>query len=321
MIGNFTMVISFSPCNKYGLKNGNKREKENVIIQPTSFYENKRVSYGDIPNKSRRRMKIRVIWFLLLIMFSSMVVILFFLIQTPQIDFIFQKQKLNYRKQNSSSTGIYVTDVSEIVEEAMPFMVAITSKSLIGGTYSGSGIIIGKNSAELMILTNYHVIEQAVELFAKFVNQKEFTVTVKGVSKEYDLAVLVISIGELDQDTLHSIKVAPIGYSRDLKVGSGVIAIGNVLGYGQSVTTGIISAVDQEVVMDEHSYKMIQTDAAINFGNSGGALLNSKGEVIGINSFKFSPDEYSSVRVEGIGLAIPITDVSGIITKLMNGEN
>lgn len=296
---------------------------ENLVIKPISFYENKELRYGHRPKKKKR--KLNCLYFIIVFLIIIVVIMCFF-IRRDMFYSILDNTKLNYSTRDKSADKIYLTDVSKIVEEAMPFVVAITNKSLVSGEVSdekysygsGSGIIIGKNSTELMILTNYHVIENTEDLVVEFVNGKAFQVTVKGVSQDYDLAVLSIGIDYLDQSTLSSIKVAPIGYSKDLKVGNGVIAIGNVLGSGQSVTTGIISAIDREVIINQHIYKMIQTDAAINFGNSGGALLNSRGEVIGINSFKFSEEVSSSVHVEGVGLAIPITDVSGIITKLMN---
>lgn len=305
-------------------RKNDKKGIENLVIKPISFYENKELRYGRVSKKKKHKLNSNVF---LLVILIIIVMIVFFIIQGDRFDSIIENTKLNYSTKDKTVDSIYLTDVSEIVEEAMPFVVAITNKALTnveevsGEKYSygsGSGIIIGKNNTELMILTNYHVIENTEDLIVEFVNGKAFQVTVKGVSKDYDLAVLSIGIDYLDQSTLASIKVAPIGYSKDLKVGSGVIAIGNVLGYGQSVTTGIISAIDREVVIDQHTYKMIQTDAAINSGNSGGALLNSRGEVIGINSFKFSEEASSAVHVEGIGLAIPITDVSSVITKLMN---
>ena len=237
-----------------------------------------------------------------------------------------------------ATEGVYITDVSEVVDNAMPSIVAITSKTLVrSGNYgpgyygynsgnryttgAGSGIIIGKTDTELLILTNNHVVEDAEQLSVQFINNKSVDATVKGTSSSKDVAVIAVPLKSIDDDTIKSIKIATIGSSKDLKVGQGVIAIGNALGYGQSVTTGVISALDREVTIDNVSSKMIQTDAAINGGNSGGALLNSKGEVIGINSAKYSSSGYSSsASIEGMGFAIPISDVEELINTLMNGK-
>lgn len=236
----------------------------------------------------------------------------------------------------SNFSGTYMIDVSEVVENVMPSIVAITSKTLVnsgnygpsywGGkqyaTGAGSGIIVSKSDTELLILTNKHVIEDAEQLSVKFIDDKSVDATVKGASTSKDIAIISIKLSSIDKETLNKIKIATIGNSKELKVGQGVIAIGNALGYGQSVTVGVISALDREVTIDNSSTNMIQIDAAINGGNSGGALLNSKGEVIGINSAKFSSSAYSSsASIEGMGFAIPISDVEELIKKLMNGEN
>lgn len=247
-----------------------------------------------------------------------------------------KKAELNYTTTNNKiKEGIYITDVSEVVEEVMPSIVSITSKTLVkqglfGPSYynqeeyqegAGSGIIISKNENELLILTNNHVIEGAEELSVQFVNEKSVDAKVKGTSPRKDVAVIAININDIDKDTLNSIKIATMGDSNKLKVGNGIIAIGNALGYGQSVTTGVVSALQREVEIDETKSKMIQIDAAINGGNSGGALLNSSGEVVGINSAKYSSGGLSSsASIEGMGFAIPITDVKDLITSLMNGE-
>lgn len=247
-----------------------------------------------------------------------------------------KKAELNYTTTNNKiKEGIYITDVSEVVEEVMPSIVSITSKTLVkqglfGPSYynqeeyqegAGSGIIISKNDNELLILTNNHVIEGAEELSVQFVNEKSVDAKVKGTSPRKDVAVIAININDIDKDTLNSIKIATMGDSNKLKVGNGIIAIGNALGYGQSVTTGVVSALQREVEIDETKSKMIQIDAAINGGNSGGALLNSSGEVVGINSAKYSSGGLSSsASIEGMGFAIPITDVKDLITSLMNGE-
>ena len=218
----------------------------------------------------------------------------------------------------------------------MPSIVSITSKTLVStGRYgpsffnqeqysegAGSGIIISKTDTELLILTNNHVVEGAEELSVQFVNEKSVDASIKGTSERKDVAVISVKLSNLDNDTLSKIKIATIGDSSKLKVGNGIIAIGNALGYGQSVTTGVVSALDREVTVDNTKNKMIQIDAAINGGNSGGALLNSAGEVIGINSVKYSSSgSTSSASIEGMGFAIPISDVKKLIEKLMNGSN
>lgn len=237
-------------------------------------------------------------------------------------------------KSNSNIDGIYITDVSEVVENVMPSIVAITSKTLVsngmfGPSYfgqnsysqgAGSGIIIGKTDEELLILTNNHVVEGANELSVKFIDDNSVDATIKGSTERKDIAVISVKVSSMKKETLEKIKEATIGDSSTLKVGNGVIAIGNALGYGQSVTTGVVSALNRSVTIDNYTNKMIQIDAAINGGNSGGALLNSSGEVVGINSAKYSSNSSSSASVEGMGFAIPITDVKDIINSLMNGK-
>ena len=231
--------------------------------------------------------------------------------------------------------GVVITDVSNVVENVMPSIVAITSKTLINSgmfgpsyfsqesysTGAGSGIIVSKTDKELLILTNNHVIEGASSLSVQFINEKSIDANVKGTSAARDIAIISIPLENIDEETANSIKIATIGDSNKLKVGNGVIAIGNALGYGQSVTTGVISALNRSVTIDNMKNNMIQIDAAINGGNSGGALLNSSGEVIGINSAKYSSSAYSGdASIEGMGFAIPISDVKELIEKLMNGE-
>ena len=224
------------------------------------------------------------------------------------------------------------TDVSEIVEEAMPTVVAVASTAVYqtpdygyswffgGGSQSyevpssGSGIIIGKNDTELLIVTNNHVVKDTVSLKITFVDDTAVDAAVKGTDADTDLAVISIPIDQIPQETQDKIAVARLGDSDSLKVGQGVIAIGNALGYGQSVTVGYVSALNREVqTSDGNTRVLLQTDAAINPGNSGGALLNMKGEVIGINAAK-----YSSIEVEGIGYAIPVSGVQEILDELMN---
>ena len=247
----------------------------------------------------------------------------------------------------TKSDGVYITDVSDVVDEVMPSIVAITSKTVItsgrygpsffgygygysygygnGGSYTsegaGSGVIVAENDDEIFILTNYHVVEDTTELSIKFIDDTSCDATIKGTSERKDIAIVTVKKSDVSKETLEKIKVATLGDSNSLKVGNGIIAIGNALGYGQSVTTGVVSALNREVDTDEYSQDMIQIDAAINGGNSGGALLNSKGEVVGINSAKYSSNGSSNnASVEGMGFAIPISDVEDLIKKLINGE-
>lgn len=221
-----------------------------------------------------------------------------------------------------SATGM---DVSGIVENAMPSVVSVYIKSIVEynqgffGSYeyesegSGSGIILSRTKNEIYIVTNNHVVEGAESVQVGFIDGSTYDATVKSLDPSSDLAIIVVSTDDISDDTLNAIKVATIGNSDNLKVGEQVVAIGNALGYGQSVTTGIVSAKDRQ--NSTNSIPLIQTDAAINPGNSGGALLNMKGEVVGINSSK-----YASTDVEGMGYAIPISRVTDIIDEMMNGE-
>lgn len=222
-------------------------------------------------------------------------------------------------------------DVSDVVEATMPSIVAITNESVqtvesyFFGSYemasesAGSGILIGENEEELLIATNYHVIEDAETITICFSVEEELTedaiVTgkMKGTDSARDLAVVAVEKTEIPETIQSKIKIAKLGDSEDLQVGERAIAIGNALGYGQSVTAGIISAQNRELTIDKTPQKFIQTDAAINFGNSGGALLNKNGEVIGINSAKAA-----SEGVEGMGYAIPINEAKPILEKLIS---
>lgn len=247
--------------------------------------------------------------------------------------------------KDTGSTAKGSLDVSEIVSEALPFIVSITTKSVqevqnyfgMYGMYgyapqqqeqevegSGSGIIVGKNDDELLIATNYHVVEGADTLSVAFTDGNAVEASVKGFDEERDLAVVSVSLDDVEDDTMDAVSIANIGSSDDLKVGEQVVAIGNALGYGQSVTTGIVSAKNRRMDSDNNTVtdgsddssdgvNLIQTDAAINPGNSGGALLNMKGEVVGINSAKLA-----STEVEGMGYAIAISDVTDILQNLMN---
>lgn len=210
------------------------------------------------------------------------------------------------------------TDVTEVVDEVMPAIVSITNHLTYNYYYytkeadaSGSGIIIGSNESELLVATNYHVIEDNDGITVTFADGADVAAQVKGTDATRDLAVIAVRIEDLYQETLESIAIAKMGDSDALKVGEPVIAIGNALGYGQSVTTGVVSALDREMNMDNVSGTFIQTDAAINPGNSGGALLNINGEVIGINSNKIGGS-----TVEGMGYAIPISAAKPIIEEL-----
>ena len=247
--------------------------------------------------------------------------------------------------KDTGSTAKGSLDVSEIVSEALPSIVSITTKSVqeaqnyfgMYGMYgyapqqqeqevegSGSGIIVGKNDDELLIATNYHVVEGADTLSVAFTDGNAVEASVKGFDEERDLAVVSVSLDDVEDDTMDAVSIANIGSSDDLKVGEQVVAIGNALGYGQSVTTGIVSAKNRRMDSDNNTVtdgsddssdgvNLIQTDAAINPGNSGGALLNMEGEVVGINSAKLA-----STEVEGMGYAIAISDVTDILQNLMN---
>lgn len=250
---------------------------------------------------------------------------------------------------NTSSSGVTVTDVSGVVENTMPSVVAITSKTLVessnnytqdiweyyfgGGNdrqnsyeeeAAGSGIIVDQTSTELLIVTNNHVVEGADSLKIQF-NDTESDESIdgyiKGTDSTADVAVVAVKLEDIPSDVLKNIKKATLGDSDKVKVGEGVIAIGNALGYGQSVTTGIISAKDRLVELENQKMTLLQTDAAINGGNSGGALLNANGEVIGINVAKYSSSgSSSSASVEGMGFAIPISSVKSIISNLETKE-
>lgn len=255
------------------------------------------------------------------------------------------KDKKDTKDKKTEAKGSL--DVSDIAAEAMPSVVSITTKSIqevqnyygMFGMYggyapsqeeevegSGSGIIIGKNDDELLIATNYHVVEGADTLSVSFIDNSAYEGTVKGYEENKDLAVVSIPLEDISDDTMDQISIATIGSSDDLVVGEQVIAIGNALGYGQSVTTGIVSAKNRRMDSTSGSFSsdeddnrngvnLIQTDAAINPGNSGGALLNMNGEVVGINSAKLA-----STDVEGMGYAIAVSDVSDILENLMNEE-
>lgn len=247
---------------------------------------------------------------------------------------------------NVALTQTTVTDVTEVVKAVMPSVVSVNNKyvettSFWGQQYTseavstGSGIIVGQNDTELLLVTNYHVVEAAEELTVQFCDGKQAQAQQKGADADKDLAVIAVQLTDIEDETKSAISIATLGDSTQLTVGEPVIAIGNALGYGQSVTTGVVSALNRAIMMDtaynsqEFGYfegeeenqgdreinTFIQTDAAINPGNSGGALLNVRGEVIGINSNKIGGS-----AVEGMGYAIPISDAQPIIEELMKKE-
>lgn len=240
--------------------------------------------------------------------------------------------KLLSNKKSSDTESKENLKVTDIVEAAMPSVVSITTKTVqeiqnyfdmysfgqgssaqqeIEG--SGSGIIIGKNDSELLLVTNYHVIEDADTVSVTFSDDSSYEAKIKGTDSDSDLAVVAVSLDDISDDTLDTISIAVMGNSDEVEVGEQVVAIGNALGYGQSVTTGIVSAKNRTLSQDDDGVKLIQTDAAINPGNSGGPLLNMKGEVIGINSVKMA-----SSGIEGMGYAISITNVEDKLNDLMN---
>jgi len=218
------------------------------------------------------------------------------------------------------------SDVADVTENVMPSVVSIINMSVqevqnyfFGGTTeyesqsSGSGIIIGQNDTELLIVSNNHVVEGSKTLTVTFADGKSVEAQIKGTDSDLDLAILSIPLNSIESSTLEAIKTATLGDSDKLRVGESAIAIGNALGYGQSVTAGIVSALG--CTLEGYDGELIQTDAAINPGNSGGALLNAKGEVIGINTAKIKDQ-----AVEGMGYAIPISDVLDVLNELMNKE-
>ncbi len=241
---------------------------------------------------------------------------------------IIQEQKgisdsSNIELKQSSSTVL--SDVSGVVQKNMPSMVSITNmsvqevQSFFGGIQQresesgGTGIIIGKNESELLIVTNNHVVEGAQTLTVSFVDDAAVEASLKGTDPSKDLAVVAVPLDDIDSSTMNAIQIITLGDSNSLQVGEPVIAIGNALGYGQSVTKGIVSALNRDLEMEGFDSKLIQTDAAINPGNSGGALLNANGELIGINTVKVNAN-----AVEGMGYAIPISDANEVIETLMN---
>lgn len=229
--------------------------------------------------------------------------------------------------QLNQTSSTVTSDVSGIVEQAMPSIVSITNMSIqevqsfFGQTQEqeseslGSGIIVQQSDTELLIATNNHVVEGADTLTVTFADEENVEANIKGTDPSKDLAIVAVPLDSIKDSTMESIAIATLGDSNEVQVGEPAIAIGNALGYGQSVTTGIISATNRQIDMDGFNSELIQTDAAINPGNSGGALLNANGAVIGINTAKIN-----STVAEGMGYAIPISDASEVLTALMNRE-
>ena len=230
--------------------------------------------------------------------------------------------------QSEGMTKAVVTDVTDVVDTVMPSVVSIFGTYSVTENFwgyairqeetgSGSGFIVGENEDELLLVTNNHVVADSTSLSVQFIDESIYDAVVKGTDADADLAVIAIKLSDLSAATKSAIRIATLGDSDNLKVGEPAIAIGNALGYGQSVTTGVISALNRDYSVDEdgNTQALIQTDAAINPGNSGGALLNVSGEVIGINSNKIA-----GTKVEGMGYAIPISTAKPIIAELMNKQ-
>lgn len=230
--------------------------------------------------------------------------------------------------QTENSTISTPMDVKGIVKTCMPSIVAINGEVTVSSGYaypfsgtqksktSGTGIIVGKNDTELLIVTNAHVVDGVSNLTCTFTDDEQVSATVKGSKSNKDIAVVAVSLSSLKESTAKSIAIAELGDSDSVELGDQVVAIGNALGEGQSVTVGYISALNRSIVVDNTEYtNLIMTDAAINPGNSGGALLNASGKVIGINSAK-----YSSEEVEGMGYAIPISSIKDVLDTLMNKQ-
>lgn len=249
-------------------------------------------------------------------------------IEEPKISVVFLENgvavaQLSEREIATEEVSGEVMDVTEVVKQTMPSIVSVNLTASVNYygmvqevSSAGSGIIVGQNDIELLIVTNYHVVEGGKEISVQFCDGTEGAADIKGQNISMDLAVMAVNLEELSEETKENIRIIQLGDSDSLEVGEVAIAIGNSLGYGQSVTTGVISALNREMTLENGEVgTFIQTDAAINQGNSGGALLNTKGELIGINSNKLG-----GTYVEGMGYAIPITAAEPIISQLMNKE-
>ena len=250
-------------------------------------------------------------------------------------DQVGQTQTTSSDSNSSSSDGSGQGTVAEVAKNAMPSVVTISTmsveemRSFFGGTQqyevegAGTGVIVGENDTELLIATNNHVVEGATSLSVGFIDEESVEGEVKGTDVNNDLAVVSVKLSDIPEDTMNQIKIATVGDSDDLQLGDQVVAIGNALGYGQSVTSGYVSALDRDLTLTDqsgttiNSTGLIQTDAAINEGNSGGALLNMKGELIGINEAKSSSTS-TGATVDNIGFAIPIDKAEDSLQQLMN---
>ena len=250
-------------------------------------------------------------------------------------DQVGQTQTTSSDSNSSSSDGSGQGTVAEVAKNAMPSVVTISTmsveemRSFFGGTQqyevegAGTGVIVGENDTELLIATNNHVVEGATSLSGGFIDEESAAGEVKGTDVNNDLAVVSVKLSDIPEDTMNQIKIATVGDSDDLQLGDQVVAIGNALGYGQSVTSGYVSALDRDLTLTDqsgttiNSTGLIQTDAAINEGNSGGALLNMKGELIGINEAKSSSTS-TGAAVDNIGFAIPIDKAEESLQQLMN---
>ena len=327
--------------NQYSYYNPN--ETEGNTSNGTTFYNNGQGDDGKTPKKKKEHKKMPKAVALMFGVVSSATFLTTNYVGTKVL-------KLGTTQKSTSTTStsavtsnasltktssVVTSDVSSVVENVMPSIVSITNMSVqevqnyFGGTSkqesesAGTGIIISQNDSELLVVTNNHVVAGSDTLTVTFADGNSVEANIKGTDSEYDVAVVAVPLDSISEDTKKAISVATLGDSTELKVGEPAIAIGNALGYGQSVTTGVISALNRSVSetdqttgeTTESSVKLIQTDAAINPGNSGGALVNASGEVIGINSSKLVGDS-----VEGVGYAIPISDVSDLIENLMNQE-
>lgn len=250
-------------------------------------------------------------------------------------DQVGQTQTTSSDSNSSSSDGSGQGTVAEVAKNTMPSVVTISTmsveemRSFFGGTQqyevegAGTGVIVGENDTELLIATNNHVVEGATSLSVGFIDEESVEGEVKGTDVNNDLAVVSVKLSDIPEDTMNQIKIATVGDSDDLQLGDQVVAIGNALGYGQSVTSGYVSALDRDLTLTDqsgttiNSTGLIQTDAAINEGNSGGALLNMKGELIGINEAKSSSTS-TGAAVDNIGFAIPIDKAEESLQQLMN---
>lgn len=310
------------------INHDSKSDNTNIAISRENEV-NKRNHKGTRKRRKRKKKKFKIIYELLIVTLLILVFAISFIILTYKMGFG-SSFSLKYGNSNNQEKGVFITDVSKVVNKQISSMVAISCKIntstaeydsnyFENSTYSessGTGIIISKTEQEVLILTNYHVIENSEEIRVHFVDGKDYIVNVRGFDSKKDIAILTIDLGSLNVKTLYSIKAMTIGNSNNIKVGNGVVVIGNSLGYGLSAKTGIISDLNKKIEVDNYEISLIQTDASINTGDSGGALLNSSGELIGIVSFKYSSSLSSNKNVEGIGFAIPILDITDTIEKL-----